>query len=123
MFRGMNVNRQKGFTLVELMIVIALIGILTALAVPNFITYRKKGYNTAANTDIKNAFTAAQAYYTDYPSGIISTTILTSYGFKYSPNVNLSVVNGVSTGLNITSTHNSSDKTYTIDSDGDISSN
>ena len=123
MFSKINVNSQKGFTLVELMIVIALIGILTALASPYFITYRMKGYNTAANIDIKNAYTASQAYFTDYSSGTINTTILSSYGLKNSPNVNVSVINGVSTALNITSTHNSSDKTYTIDSDGDISSN
>ncbi|MBU0735039.1 MAG: pilus assembly protein [Proteobacteria bacterium] len=47
------------------MIVIAIIGILAAIAVPQFVSYRLKGYNTAGGSDTKNASIAQEAYYDD----------------------------------------------------------
>ena len=56
---------QKGFTLIELMIVIAIIGILAAIAIPQFSAYRKRSYNSAAQSDLRNATTAQEAYFVD----------------------------------------------------------
>jgi len=59
-------DSRNGFTLIELLIVITIIGIIAAVALPQYSAYRQRGYDARANSDLRNAATAEEAYYTTY---------------------------------------------------------
>jgi type IV pilus assembly protein PilA len=54
---------NRGFTLIELLTVVAIIGVLAAIAIPQFVTYRQRSFDATAETDLRNAATAEEAYY------------------------------------------------------------
>ena len=57
---------SKGFTLIELMIVVAIIGILAAIAIPNFLKYMSKSKQTEAKTNLKGIYTVEMSYFTEH---------------------------------------------------------
>lgn len=57
---------DRGFTLIELLTVVAIIGVLAAIAIPQFLTYRQRSFDAMAETDLRNAATAEEAYYINH---------------------------------------------------------
>lgn len=58
-------SNQKGFTLIELMIVVAIIGILTAIAMPNYTDYVKRGKAAEATSDLANGRVKMEQFFQD----------------------------------------------------------
>src|SRR5881409_1793760 len=57
--------REEGFTLIELMVVVLIIAILIAIAIPTFLGARQRAQDRAAQSNVRNAFTAEKTFFTD----------------------------------------------------------
>ena len=108
---------ESGFTLIELLVVVAIIGILAAIAIPQFSAYRKRGYEAALKSDLRNAATAEEAYFAQnnsYKQGPLVSGTPQGYN-KTSTISGMNSVTGANTFV-LTATHtNCSGITWTFD--------
>ena len=102
-------NKKEGFTLVELLIVVAIIGILAAIAIPQFAQYRAKAYCSAAKSDLANYAISQEAYFTD-ANAYSTATDSTLPGFKPTQNVTLGGLVTTIAGFTLTGEHTQCDQ-------------
>ena len=121
MIQKLRGSNEKGFTLIELMIVIAIIGILAAIAIPNFVSYRARSYNASAQSDLKNAMTTQEAYFVDNETYTANTGTLGTAGWVQSKGVTMGIGAGASaTSYTMSAYHGSGNATWTVAGPGGL---
>ena len=76
MGKRFGIRNERGFSLVELLTVIMIMGILTAIAVPTFVGSKRNGQDAMAQTSLRTALSAQRTYYVDYQTYTIDATTL-----------------------------------------------
>jgi len=92
-----------------------LIAILAAIAIPSFVNYQTKARDALAQAEIKNACTAAAAFFIDHPDKTITLDDLKEKGIAAHPDVELAIEDGTMEALSMRAKHIKGNKIYVAD--------
>jgi type IV pilus assembly protein PilA len=112
---------RQGFTVLELLVVVLILGVLATIAMMLLLSFKEKGNVVTLSSDLTSAYKASVQYHMDFPSGGVTLDILNGYGYRTSKNVALSVSDGSAESLNITATHSGAAGVYQVDAEGKVS--
>jgi prepilin-type N-terminal cleavage/methylation domain-containing protein len=107
----LRLRAEGGFTLIELLVVIAIIGILAAIAIPQFAAYRRRGFDAQVRSDLRNAATAEESFYTTQNPPVYSTcggatcTNVNLPGYNQTVPVVVTAVDNLNGTFTLTGTH------------------
>jgi prepilin-type N-terminal cleavage/methylation domain-containing protein len=104
MLQKLRGSNNQGFTLIELMIVIAIIGILAAIAIPNFISYRNKSFCSRGESDANNIAASISDYFAIPTHTDIDDASYKAYGSSFQPNANTFTISATAPNTAITIT-------------------
>jgi prepilin-type N-terminal cleavage/methylation domain-containing protein len=112
---------ERGFTLLELLLVVAIIAILGAIAIPQFVSYRQTAFDARAKSDLRNAANAEEAYFVatgDYLDCVNTSCISQLPDFRLSDTVTITMTaaNGAQPTFTGTAYTSSGNKTFLYDS-------
>ena len=113
---------SKGFTLIEVLMVMVMIGILATIAFMYFLDLRAGSYNATLQSDLRTIYTASIQFHNDHPADPITVEDLDDYDYKKSnEKIVITVIDGSETGLLITASHPGTPDVFQVDHAGRVS--
>ncbi len=125
MQRAVEIARAGGVNNVAMiltpLVLVVIVGILAAIAIPRYAAYQQKEFNAQARSDIEQACNEATSILIETPETTITQPALEERGFKSSPDVELVIDDGTRPSFNMTASHNKGNMIYSADINCNIS--